>query len=391
MPSTDRIKIGTAADAIHTTRAIPYEDAILSVETLPSPPIAASPCILITLKASSVKLSIHRGEDGVSLSMPAAYYFITLHKREDVQVRTGDGDDTLELSAENDSVIAIQTGAGNDVIHGHTGTNGNIVVDAGAGNDYMEVSGSGIATLYGGSGNDVMQANTSQASLFAGEGDDILESHGASIISAPSGRNRITCKMGGDQVYSNADSQIIAISGGVALPTAGAHAGYQAISIDGDITYHNRVSDLLALLATTKAGNSLLTSLDASGAQITIREIGSLDNAYYEPDDIHLDPSVRGIDQAGNRQLAGSIGFNPLTQKPNTPAAVILFHELCHAWNYANGTVLPDHENQVTGLPTADSFDFDGDPNTPPTNTNPDPFNENALRHELGLPRRNTY
>lgn len=70
---------------------------------------------------------------------------------------------------------------------------------------------------------------------------------------------------------------------------------------------------------------------------------------------------------------------------------MILFHELCHAWNHVNGTVLPEHENQVTGLPTAHSFDFDGDPDTPPSNTSPDPFSENALRHELGLPRRNTY
>lgn len=76
------------------------------------------------------------------------------------------------------------------------------------------------------------------------------------------------------------------------------------------------MSDLLALLVTTTAGNKLLTSLDASGAQITIKEIGSLDNAYYKPDGVLGDPTVRGIDQPGDRLRVGMIGFNPLAQGP---------------------------------------------------------------------------
>jgi hypothetical protein len=53
---------------------------------------------------------------------------------------------------------------------------------------------------------------------------------------------------------------------------------------------------------------------------------------------------------------------------------------------------LTDHERQVVGLDTGEAaFDFDDDPRTPPTETNPAPFNENALRAELGLPARLSY
>lgn len=36
-------------------------------------------------------------------------------------------------------------------------------------------------------------------------------------------------------------------------------------------------------------------------------------------------------------------------------------------------------------------FDFDKDPLTPPTNTNPPPYTENGILQELGLPLRKRY
>jgi len=48
-----------------------------------------------------------------------------------------------------------------------------------------------------------------------------------------------------------------------------------------------------------------------------------------------------------------------------------------------------NQELQALGLPTsAAPFDFDHDPDTAPTTTNPEPFSENGLRRELGLPLR---
>lgn len=40
-----------------------------------------------------------------------------------------------------------------------------------------------------------------------------------------------------------------------------------------------------------------------------------------------------------------------------------------------------------TGRP----FDFDGDPSTEPTTSNPKPLTENTLNEEMGVPLRMTY
>ncbi len=52
----------------------------------------------------------------------------------------------------------------------------------------------------------------------------------------------------------------------------------------------------------------------------------------------------------------------------------------------------PNIERQAVGLPIAmEPFDFDFDPDTPPTRTNPQAFTENGIRKEFGLPVRSTY
>jgi len=84
-----------------------------------------------------------------------------------------------------------------------------------------------------------------------------------------------------------------------------------------------------------------------------------------------------------------------------------LYHEMAHAYNAANGTALtgstlevvegeahevPNSERQAVGLESsATAFDFDNDPATPATTTNPKPFTENALNEEMGRPPRAQY
>lgn len=83
----------------------------------------------------------------------------------------------------------------------------------------------------------------------------------------------------------------------------------------------------------------------------------------------------------------------------------VLYHEMAHAYNEVTGSVfkgktkindgpkgLEDNiERQAVGLWTNESFDFDGDPSTPPTFTNPKPFTENGLHEEMGEPLRKAY
>jgi len=101
------------------------------------------------------------------------------------------------------------------------------------------------------------------------------------------------------------------------------------------------------------------------------------------------------------------IRYNPSFHMDAFPApVVVLYHEMSHAYNFANGTLQPGNyngpdmadrgisnsERQAVGLETtAPAFDFDGDPATPPTTANPDHLTENGLREELGLPDRPSY
>lgn len=92
-----------------------------------------------------------------------------------------------------------------------------------------------------------------------------------------------------------------------------------------------------------------------------------------------------------------------------------LYHEMTHAYNGATGTFIPGErsiigadgapliidgepvivknaEYQAVGLPSNGTpFDFDNNPKTAPTTTNPTPFTENAIREEMGLPLRDRY
>ncbi|MCF4989048.1 hypothetical protein GIW60_06450, partial [Pseudomonas gessardii] len=80
-------------------------------------------------------------------------------------------------------------------------------------------------------------------------------------------------------------------------------------------------------------------------------------------------------------------------------------HALSHGFDWVNNSKLEGHtrvyaratgmeytiERQAVGLQTNESFDFDRDPSTPPTFTNPKPFTENGLREEMGEPLRTAY
>lgn len=382
---------GTSPNTLHEIHALPHHDANLLLEVVPASATAKGTILRGTAKQAGVKMRVRRGLDGMHLATAGAWYYVEMDKHDALHIITGDGDDNVVILSEHDGLVVIETGAGNDTIQGHSAQPGNMVVNAGAGDDHVDLTGVGQATLYGGAGNDVLIADMQHATIFTGTGNDTIKALGTSVIDATIGSNHVECAPDRDHVYSNRQTRIKSNS-----PNAGpsspvhAHPGYQSILMIGDDSYRELVAFNLALLVATTTGRTMLESLDASNARITIENIPELDNGNFRGEPSQGNPHIRNA-QRGDKVLEGRIGFNPLAQKTDTPAVVILYHELCHAWNSVNGTVLPEHENQVTGLPTPDSFDFDGDPNTPPTNTNPDPFNENALRRELGLPRRNVY
>ncbi len=379
-----RVSTGPSPKALNDDHPLPYLDQNLDLQALPGK-------LLVKSQRQRIDLYARRDKHGAHLQTEARCYFIALNERDVLHIITKDGDDKVEIDAEQEHLIIVETGEGDDWVKGHASSNANILVNTAQGNDRIELDGRGLGTIYAGDGDDHVTTRMQRSTVFTGAGDDHVLCLGESIVDATVGVNRVVRTPHRDHVYANDQSLLIANNFDTRLtPRSGAHAGYRSITINGTPEYRQLVIANLELLLATSTGEALLQSLDASNVQIAIDDIAETDNGRFDFDHALGDPSIRD-GQPGTRVLTGKIGFNPLAQRPNTPAVVILYHELCHAWNHANGTVMPEHENQVTGLWTANTFDFDGDPSTPPDNTNPDPFNENALRRELGLPRRNVY
>ena len=141
-------------------------------------------------------------------------------------------------------------------------------------------------------------------------------------------------------------------------------------------------------------------------------ELQKLEDAHqysYTPDAPREGVIRDGV--AGARADKGMIFYDPADIHEDGDLLLplsLLYHEMSHAWNGANGTFLPgfsaptaEHpdrpgppnaELQAVGLATnAAPFDFDNDPSTPPTSTNPTPFTENSLNEEMGKPLRRRY
>ncbi len=137
---------------------------------------------------------------------------------------------------------------------------------------------------------------------------------------------------------------------------------------------------------------------------MTIKELANEHNGYAQTFSGDAD-IVNGRPGAGGDV---DISYNPTFHMDAFPApSVVLYHEMSHAYNGVNGTFLPgtysgegpdaqarvpNAERQAVGLETtAQPFDFDGDPSTPPTTHNPIHLTENGIRREMGLPDRPSY
>lgn len=358
------------------------------------------------------------GEEYISESNSHPIPYADLHVRIDFEIEslprlritTTSADDQLSLDTSNDTLLLtlnrlqyriqpivqplnliIDTGPGDDLIKVGAG---NFYIDSGAGNDTVLTRGQGMHTIYAGDGDDTCFGGEQLTFMAGGEGDDrLVAGAGLSIISPGPGEDSIFPGSGSNVVYSSdEDDLILRDKGTLRLHQINdKRAGNQALHIEGNDDFVKRVEADLDLLRTSPTARSLLKALDEAanthGTQVTIVFTDAL-NGYFSR------PPLPVID--GQRAPAGEAGellYNPAWHTPGSFPIVVLYHELCHAYNFATGSMFSfDHERQVVGLPTEHPpFDFDDDPQTPPLNTNPDPFNENSLRSELGLPPRLHY
>lgn len=331
----------------------------------------------------------------------------------------GDGDDSIQISSA--ATTRVYAGEGDDRVQAGSGLG---FIDAGPGHDQI-TGGSGHNILSGGDGNDVITAGTGTHVIYPGQGHDLV-----------SGLKPT------DTVYSQANTTMVAITNAQRrewmleklntlplpsveqvmavlmpddpnaihhTPVAASDAGKIGVLIAGTPEFVTRVEADFTLLRLSPNGQKLLQALDTaaqrSGTAVRV-EYFEMANASFAPSSTTVEPTILN-DQPGTPAYGGVVQYNPNFSPSGLLPIIGLYHELCHAYNAVTGTVVPgetaetlgtktvqtpNRERQAVGLPIAmEPFDFDLDPDTPPTRTNPEAFTENGIRKEFGLPMRSTY
>ena len=366
--------------------------------------------------------------------------YIAANIAQPFHIRTGAGDDTVITGS---GFAQVYTGPGHDRVM--TG-DGPTYIETGTGDDVVNANGSGVMTVYAGKGNDFVRGGAGRCYIETGEGNDIAmggEQHsiisggdGDDLLYAGQGTNALYTGLGDDAVRGLKDNDkahskkpVTVINNGTLVPENSPNDAISFIDshvikvdarslastgliIQGSEAFIDRVADDLKLLLGSTRGQKMLEvlseSIHSSQKPITIVELKRLHNGMYVPSRLMTSPYIEGS-HAGWATEGGTIYYNPSHRHDDSAPLTSLYHELCHAYNYVTGTVFsgtspeqlaPDmaphltnnSELQAVGL-NADviAFDFDNDPLTPPTKTNPVTFTENGLRKELGLPARKTY
>ena len=394
--SPDEIRIEDPSGA-SVVQNLPYRNGPLTITR-------HSRQLLIEARDQDCALALRHCAEGLVLHWRDVTCTLALAARDTVRVRTGDGDDQVIVESSLDRRTVIESGDGNDDIQVHgpaldaeTLDAGSVTVDAGAGDDRIVVQGLRQAEIDGDAGNDVLRSGAAYNLLYAGPGKDSLAIEaGKGTLEALHGSTRVSTGKQDDRIYGD-PARIIAESGFSApllypLQDAQLPPDYLAtFTIKGDAHYVDKVRRQLILLRASPSASVLLDRLVAQQVRVAIHPTETLDNAFASYDENLGDPHVRdGV--RGDRIRDCEIHYNPLAQRPGTPSLVMLYHELCHVWNFATGSATDNVERLAVGLDNPGSlFDYDDDPNTPDTDTNPPPFNENALRLELGLAPRLSY
>ncbi|WP_262386310.1 M91 family zinc metallopeptidase [Pseudomonas sp. WS 5021] len=408
---------GNSADTIHLSN---HPDGRLKVEVNGKP-------YLFNVRDSkdsaptSLHIKSHGGDDKIKID-PGVMLPVKVEAGDgddDVQAGSGPtqlfggkGNDTLRLGSGNGYV---EGNEGDDTIVGGTGSN---VMYGNNGNDRL-YAGAGAAQkqsyLDGGSGNDQLYAGNGHTVINGGQGDDVLVGHDRTTFYSGKGHDTIWSNRPDNRIYAKPTDRLLGGSDATITPVSPSNAGKEGFQAQGTQAFKQRVEDDLELLRGSPVGQQMLAGMDAvarqNGAPLPIIEGSS---SHF---DDHLSPEQTKQSHikegaAGRRINSGTLQYNPfdIYADPNVPAApiVTLQHESAHAWNAGTGTFFSGHtqeqvganppvdtpnvERQAVGLPTtAAPFDFDNDPLTPPTSTNPKPFTENGLREEMGYGPREHY
>lgn len=405
--------------------------------------VSSDQVVFTTQGTGNDDVQVKQRDDGtLDVSANGETYAVRLTEGQELTIRTGGGNDVINVAPNVSVNIVVDGGAGDDTIT--TGA-GDDRIDAGEGNDTVD-AGAGRNDVFGNSGNDVIRGGNGANIFYGGDGDDQLTGGTGSnyleggagadtitgggrtdMLSGGVGNDRIVVGRNGGSIYAGAGSDTIEGAGNNARvyaetgDTVTAATGAKptvvnveidsslgsSIAVEGSPAFRQRMQAELDFLRSSPNGQQMLAEFDkaagAKGNSVTIRELANEQNGYAQTFSNDAD-IVNGRAGAGGDV---TISYNPSFHMDAFPApSVVLYHEMSHAYNGVNGTFqpgtyrgsgpdsgsVPNAERQAVGLETsARPFDFDGNPATPATTANPDHLTENGIREELGLPDRPSY
>lgn len=332
----------------------------------------------------------------------------------ETRVYGGAGDDDITLGS-GDSYA--EGNSGNDKMRGGTGK----TVMYGNNGDDLMFSGYGrkgtFSYMDGGKGNDTMIGASPFNLMHGGPDVDLMYSIGPTTFYTGRGRDIVLANHASDKVYADAGDRVARVAGSSLRQVEISDAGHKAFKVEGSDKFKQQTQDDLEFFRNSPVAQTMLTELDQAAefnsSPVILRETTARTNYSFanhftrehdkqlkEYDDLAESPLIGFIhgNTKGSAATGAAINNNPgfIFREP---PVISLYHEMAHAYNGAHGTFLPGQteeepnlERQAVGLEThAPAFDFDNDPTTPPTTTNPKAFTENALREETGFARRNSY
>lgn len=306
------------------------------------------------------------------------------------------GNKTFILAPTPRQTLIIKTAPGEADIRVTEDVKTPVIIQAADG-DTRITTGGGITEVFTGSGD--AQINVGQGLAFIKSGSASRRIKGHILVDDPYDSVVYARNQAGDARFEQPLS--------APLDTLAS----STFDIQGSDTFKQAVHNHLVFLRHTRCGQQLLAELaKRSWIKVTETQNATQFEAYISDpadSDHHLSRNSQLEWVAGWPAEGGDLAFNLARSDSDNLPLLDLYRCLCEAYNAFNGTTVPgdtpirtidrrairvnNAHLQAIGLPSGILYDFDNDPDTAPSDTNPSPFNENALRMELGLPLRTYY
>jgi hypothetical protein len=320
-----------------------------------------------------------------------------------------------DFAAHDVPQLAVRANGGDDNIRVRPGTNLrgiSLRLEGGAGNDTI-VGSDAHDVLVGGEGDDRIWGRKGNDLILGGGGNDELHGEeGRDIIIGGAGDDRIDGGPGNDFLQGGTGTnEVVGGAGQNSIVGEPAGDAGRTIIIRGSPEFIAETEAALDMLRSTPTGRAILETIDASGHRVVIVEVLEPNATAAE-----IDSKPQNLRRNGKRGRGtdATITWNPRFRGEvggpawaYTPPALILGHELVHAFNMVTGTMIPndipaDPESRVPPaseeLAVGLRFDHDVNPRTRKIDVATfyrrlglPAVSENHLRRELGWPIRTRY